>query len=63
MLRFWTTASVIAGSLLVPFDSIAAPIFYGGVGRGSGTNGGDLITIDQVADLDRPSALVRICPV
>jgi hypothetical protein len=48
MLRFWTIASVIAGSLLVPFDSIAAPILYGGVGRGSGTNAGDLITIDQV---------------
>jgi hypothetical protein len=47
MLRCWTIVCVIAGSLLVPFDTIAAPILYGGVGRGSNTHAGDLITIDQ----------------
>jgi hypothetical protein len=48
MLRSWTIVSVMAGSLLVPLDAIAAPILYGGVGRGSGTNAGNLITIDQI---------------
>ena len=48
MLRSWTIVLFIAGSLLLPFDAVAAPMLYGGVGRGSGTNAGDLITIDQI---------------
>jgi hypothetical protein len=47
MLRSWTKGFILTSSLLLPSISIAAPILYGGVGRGSTINAGDLITIDQ----------------
>jgi hypothetical protein len=46
LLRSWTIVVAVVGSLLVPFESIAAPILYGGVGRGSMANAGNLIIID-----------------